>query len=320
MALLKNLEPLASDISFQSRWREVKLTAKHQLSNYIHQVTGITVDPTSMFDIQAKRFHEYKRQHLSILHIISLYYRLKCNPHLKIAPRTFIFSGKAAPGYYLAKLIIKLIHSVAETINHDPQVNQIIKVVFLPNFNVKNAQLLYPAADLSEQISTAGKEASGTGNMKFSMNGALTIGTLDGANVEIREAVGEENFFLFGLSATQVQDRLIGGYQPRLVIEADAELENTLNLISSGLFSHGNKQLFNPIINNLKEQDTYLVCADFRAYHDCQDAVGKQFINSVQWTQMSILNVARMGLFSSDRAIREYSDEIWKITPVPVKA
>jgi starch phosphorylase len=319
MDLLKHLEPLASDISFQSRWREVKLTAKHQLSNYIHQVTGITVDPASIFDIQAKRFHEYKRQHLSLLHIISLYYRLKCNPHLSIAPRTFIFSGKAAPGYYMAKLIIKLIHCVAETINRDPQVNQTIKVVFLPNFNVKNAQPLYPAADLSEQISTAGKEASGTGNMKFSMNGALTIGTLDGANVEIREAVGAENFFLFGLTAAQVQERLTDGYQPRLVIESDPELENTLNLISSGLFSHGDKQLFAPLIDNLKEQDPYLVCADYRAYLDCQDEVGKQYLNSEHWTHMSILNVARMGRFSSDRAVKEYAEETWKVLPIFVK-
>jgi len=320
MDLLKHLEPLASDITFQSRWHEVKLTAKHQLSHYISQVIGITVDPTSMFDIQAKRFHEYKRQHLSILHIISLYYRLKCNPHLCIAPRTFIFSGKASPGYYMAKLIIKLIHSVAETINHDPQVSQTMKVVFLPNFNVKNAQPLYPAADLSEQISTAGKEASGTGNMKFSMNGALTIGTLDGANVEIREAVGEENFFLFGMTAAQVQKRLIDGYQPRLVIEGDTELKNALNLISSGLFSHGDRQLFAPLINNLREQDPYLVCADYRAYLDCQDNVGKQYLNLEHWTRMSILNVARIGRFSSDRAIRDYADEIWKVMPVPVKA
>ncbi len=319
MALLKHLEPLASDISFQSRWREVKLKAKHQLSNYIDQVTGIKVDPTSMFDIQAKRIHEYKRQHLSVLHIISLYYRLKSNPHLCIAPRTFIFSGKAAPGYYLAKLIIKLIHSVAETINHDPQVNQTIKVVFLPNFNVKNAQHLYPAADLSEQISTAGKEASGTGNMKFSMNGALTIGTLDGANIEIREAVGEDNFFLFGLNAAQVQERLIGGYHPRLVIESDTELENALNMISSGLFSHGDRQLFAPLVNNLREQDHYLVCADYRAYLDCQDDVGKQYLNSERWTYMSILNVARIGRFSSDRAIQEYADAIWKVQPIFAK-
>ena len=319
MDLLKHLESLASDTNFQSRWREVKFAAKLQLSNYIHQISDITVDPTSMFDVQAKRFHEYKRQHLSLLHIISLYYRLKCNPNLSIAPRTFIFSGKAAPGYYMAKLIIKLIHSVAETINHDRQVNQTIKVVFLPNFNVKNAQHLYPAADLSEQISTAGKEASGTGNMKFSMNGALTIGTLDGANVEIRQAVGEENFFLFGLTASQVQDRMISGYQPRMVIEGDVELENALNLISSGIFSHGDRQLFAPFINNLREQDPYLVCADYRAYLDCQDEVGIQYLNSEQWTRMSILNVARMGRFSSDRAIREYANEIWKVLPVPVK-
>jgi starch phosphorylase len=272
-----------------------------------------------MFDIQAKRFHEYKRQHLNILHIISLYYRLKCNPHLSMAPRTFIFSGKAAPGYYMAKLIIKLIHCVAETINRDPQVNHAIKVVFLPNFNVKNAQHLYPAADLSEQISTAGKEASGTGNMKFSMNGALTIGTMDGANIEIREAVGEDNFFLFGMTAGQVQERLLGGYQPRLVIEGDTELENAFNLISSGLFSHGDRQLFLPLINNLKEQDPYLVCADYRAYLDCQDDVGKQYLDTMRWTRMSILNVARIGRFSSDRAVKEYAEETWKVLPIFAK-
>jgi len=319
MDLLKHLQPLANDASFQSRWREVKLNAKHQLSDYIGKVTGIRVDPASMFDVQAKRFNEYKRQHLSLLHIISLYHRLKANPSLSIAPRTFIFAGKAAPGYYMAKLIIKLIHSVAGIVNHDPQVNQTIKVIFLPDFNVKNAQHIYPAADLSEQISTAGKEASGTGNMKFSMNGALTIGTLDGANVEIREAVGEENFFLFGMTATQVQERLSAGYQPWDVVENDSELQHALDLIDSGLFSHGDRQLFAPLTNNLRTQDTYLVCADYRAYLDCQDYVGSQYLDTKSWTNKSILNVARIGRFSSDRAIREYADEIWKVKPVLVK-
>lgn len=314
--LLKQLEPLATDPNFQSRWREVKLDAKQQLSNHIKQVTGIIVDPTSMFDIQAKRFHEYKRQHLSLLHIITLYHRLKCDPNLSIAPRTFIFAGKAAPGYHFAKLIIKLIHAVADVINHDPQMNQKIKVVFLPNFNVKNAQHLYPAADLSEQISTAGKEASGTGNMKFSMNGALTIGTLDGANVEIREAVGSENFFQFGLTATQVQERLSNGYHPKVVIENDVELQDALRLIDSGVFSQGNCELFTELTRNLREFDPYLVCADYRAYVNCQDVVGNAYLNIKSWTKMSILNVARIGKFSSDRAIREYADQIWNILPI----
>lgn len=317
---LQQLEPFATDDGFQTKWCEVKLTAKGKLSDYIRQTLGLVVDPASMFDIQAKRFHEYKRQHLNLLHIISLYGRLKNSQNLDITPRTFIFAGKAAPSYYMAKLIIKLIHSVAEIVNHDPQVNQTIKIVFLPDFNVKHAQHIYPAADLSEQISTAGKEASGTGNMKFSMNGALTIGTLDGANMEIREAVGEDNFFLFGMTAAQVQERLIGGYKPWQVIESDSELRHTLDLIDSGLFSHGDRQLFAPLTSNLREQDPYLVCADFRDYLDCQDNVGNQYLNTKRWTNMSILNVARIGRFSSDRAIREYADEIWKVLPVTVKA
>jgi starch phosphorylase len=319
MDLLSQLESLSSDINFQSDWHKVKLSAKNQLSNYISETTGIKVDPSSMFDIQAKRIHEYKRQHLSILHIISLYNRLKSSPNLSIAPRAFIFAGKAAPGYYMAKLIIKMINSVADIINRDPQVNQIIKVIFLPDFNVRNAQYLYPAADLSEQISTAGKEASGTGNMKFSMNGALTIGTLDGANVEIREAVGEENFFLFGMTAAQVQDRLSQGYRPWQEINKDSDLQNTLNLIDSGLFSHGEQQLFAPLVANLRAQDPFLVCADYRAYLDCQDNVNQQYLNTSLWTQMSILNVARIGQFSSDRAIQEYVHDIWKVKPISVK-
>ena len=319
MDLLNRLEPLSSDLNFQSDWQEVKLAAKHKLSNYISQVTGINVDPTSMFDVQAKRIHEYKRQHLNLLHIISLYRRLKNSPNLSLAPRTFIFAGKAAPGYYMAKLMIKMINAVADVINHDAQVNQTIKLVFLPDFNVKNAQQLYPAADLSEQISTAGKEASGTGNMKFSMNGALTIGTLDGANVEIREAVGVEDFFLFGLTAAQVQDRLTAGYQPWRAIDNDKDLKDTLSLIDSGFFSPGEQNLFSPLVANLRERDPYLVCADYRAYLDCQDKVNQRYLNTSQWTQMAILNVSRMGQFSSDRAIQEYADGIWKIKSVSVK-
>jgi starch phosphorylase len=315
---LQRLEPRADDAGFRARWREVKLVAKRALSDHIGQVTDIGIDPTSLFDIQAKRIHEYKRQHLNLLHIVSLYGRLKNSPNLDIAPRSFIFGGKAAPGYHMAKLIIKLIHSVAEVVNRDPQVNRTLKVVFVPDFNVQNAQRIYPAADLSEQISTAGKEASGTGNMKFSMNGALTIGTPDGANVEIREAVGEENFFLFGLTAAQVQERLNNGYQAWPVVEGDPELRHALDLIDSGLFSHGDRQLFAPLTGKLRGQDPYLVCADYRAYLDCQDNAGALYRDTEHWTRMSILNVARIGRFSSDRAIREYAEEIWKVRPVSV--
>ncbi len=319
LELLRQLEAYADDAGFHARWREVKLAAKQALAASMAQATGIAVDPASLFDIQAKRFHEYKRQHLKVLHIVSLYCRLKSVADLDIVPRTFIFGGKAAPGYRMAKLIIKLIHCVAEVVNRDPQVNQKMKVVFIPDFNVKNAQPIYPAADLSEQISTAGKEASGTGNMKFSMNGALTIGTLDGANVEIREAVGEENFFLFGLTAAQVQERLRDGYQPGRMIEGDPELRHALELIEAGFFSHGDPQLFAPLTRSLREHDPYLVCADYRAYLDCQDTVDTCYRDSGQWTRMSILNVARIGRFSSDRAIREYAGDIWRVQPFPVR-
>jgi starch phosphorylase len=282
-------------------------------------VTGIEVDPASLFDIQAKRIHEYKRQHLKLLHLVSHYCRLKSNPDLQVQPRTFIFGGKAAPGYRMAKLIIKLINSVADVVNRDPQVERMMKVVFIPDFNVKNAQRIYPAADLSEQISTAGMEASGTGNMKFSMNGALTIGTLDGANVEIREAVGEENFFLFGLTTGEVRARRESGYEPRQVIEADPELQHALDLIDSGLFSHGDRQLFAQLTAKLREKDPYLVCADYRAYMDCQEKVDARYRDQEGWTRMSILNVARIGRFSSDRAIQEYAGNIWRVQPVSVK-
>ena len=315
---LQRLQPYAEDAGFRVRWREVKLSAKRRLSDHIGKTLGIAVDPASLFDIQAKRIHEYKRQHLNLLHIISLYCRLKNSPNLAVTPRTFIFGGKAAPGYHMAKLIIKLIHAVADVVNRDPQVNKLLKVVFVPDFNVQNAQRIYPAADLSEQISTAGKEASGTGNMKFSMNGALTIGTLDGANVEIREAVGEENFFLFGLTAAQVQERLNAGYQPWPIIQHNPELLHALDLIDSGLFSHGDRQMFAPLTGNLRHHDPFLVCADFDAYLECQDHVGEHYRDVEQWTRMSILNVARIGKFSSDRAIREYAEDIWKVVPVSV--
>ena len=315
---LSQLEPHAEDAGFRARWREVKRGAKQDLAGYIQRVVGVAVDPDSLFDVQVKRIHEYKRQHLNVLHIVSLYNRLKHSPNLEITPRTFVFGGKAAPGYRMAKLIIKLINAVADTVNRDPQVNQTMKVVFVPDLSVKTSQWIYPAADLSEQISTAGKEASGTGNMKFSMNGALTIGTLDGANVEIRDAVGQENFFLFGRNVAEVEALWGAGYHPWQFVAEDPELRAALELIDSGLFSHGDRQLFTPLTDNLRNHDPFLCCADYRSYLECQDRVSERFRHPETWSRMSILNVARVGHFSSDRAIREYCEQIWKVRPVSV--
>ena len=244
---LRQLETFADDSSFQTHWRGIKRQAKERLADYVKRYCSVSLDPDTLFDIQVKRIHEYKRQHLNVLHIVSLYYRLKQSPSLDITPRTFIFGGKAAPSYYMAKLIIKLINSVADVVNRDPRVNQVLKVVFVPDFSVKTGQRIYPAADLSEQISTAGKEASGTGNMKFTMNGALTIGTLDGANVEIRADVGEENFFLFGKTVQEVDAILAAGYRPRDIYDRNEELRDVIDLINSGLFSHGDGSLFRPL-------------------------------------------------------------------------
>jgi starch phosphorylase len=310
---LRRLEDFAEDMEFQRDWRRVKLENKQALAAIIQERTGVEVDPESLFDIQVKRLHEYKRQHLNVLHIITLYNRLKRHPELEITPRTFIFGGKAAPGYFIAKLIIKLINSVAEVVNNDPDVKGRLKVVFFPDFNVKNGQFVYPAADLSEQISTAGKEASGTGNMKFAMNGALTIGTLDGANVEIREEAGPENFFLFGLTAEEVADLRAGNYRPMGYYEGDQELQEVMDLMSSGYFSRGDTQLFQPLVASLLYQDEYMLLADYRAYVDRQDEVGHIFRDEKRWTRMSILNAARMGKFSSDRAIREYCEKVWRV-------
>jgi len=318
MSLLRNIEPLADDAAFRNEWRAIKEHNKQRLADYIKQETGIELDPTWMFDIQVKRIHEYKRQHLNVLHIVTHYLRLKANPQLSAPPRVFIFGGKAAPGYYMAKRIIKLINAIAETVNNDSSVNTRMKVVFLPNFNVKNAHMIYPAADLSEQISTAGKEASGTGNMKFMMNGALTIGTLDGANVEIREEAGAENFFLFGLTAAEVSQLKLDGYHPHDFIEHNAELRAVLELIGSGHFSHGDKDVFRPIVENLSWSDPFLVLADYAAFIACQERVDKAWQDTEGWTRMSILNTARSGKFSSDRAIAEYCDEIWGVEPVVV--
>ena len=310
---LKKLEAFADDAAFRADWNKVQYDVKVRLAKYILEATGISVDPHSMFDAQVKRIHEYKRQHLSVLHILTLYFRLKQKPSLEIAPRTFLFGGKAAPGYVMAKLIIKLINSVAEVVNNDPDVKQRLKVVFLPDYNVSLGQKVYPAADLSEQISTAGKEASGTGNMKFAMNGALTIGTLDGANVEIRDAVGHENFFLFGLTADQVQARLAEGYHPRAIYESNPFLREVIDGLASGQFSHGDRNLFRPLLDQLLSHDPYLLFADYQSYIDCQDQVGKTYQDMDKWNKMSVLNAARMGKFSSDRSIREYSQNIWRV-------
>lgn len=315
---LRRLEPFADDKDFLSKWQQVKLENKAVLAGLIQDRTGILVNPDSLFDILVKRIHEYKRQHLNVLHIISLFNRIKEDPSIQITPRTFIFGGKAAPGYFMAKLIIKLITSVAAVVNKDPDVADRLKVVFFPDFNVKNAQPIYPAADLSEQISTAGKEASGTGNMKFSMNGALTIGTLDGANVEIREEVGAENFFLFGLTAEEVHKVKSEGYNPQEYYNSNIELKKAIDLIASGYFSKGDGALFKPLVDSLLYHDAYLVLADYQSYVECQERVSQAYVNKEQWNRMSILNVARMGKFSSDRSIREYCEDIWKVKPVPV--
>jgi glycogen phosphorylase len=316
---LRKLETFANDTALMEQFRKVKLENKKVLAKLIKVRTGIVVDPSSMFDIQVKRIHEYKRQHLNVLNIITRYLRIKHNPDIDIAPRTFIFGGKAAPGYHIAKLMIKLINSVGDVVNSDPDVKDRLKVVFFPDFNVTNAQPIYPAADLSEQISTAGKEASGTGNMKFSLNGALTIGTLDGANVEIREEVGEDNFFLFGLTAAQVDEAKRNGYSPHFIYDHNEELREVINMINSGRFSNGDFNLFKPITDNLLWNDPFMLMADYPLYVACQDLVAETWKNTDKWNKMAILNVARMGKFSSDRAIDDYCKKIWKVKPFKVK-
>jgi starch phosphorylase len=315
---LRKLEPLADDEPFQREWRRVKLAAKRDLAALLKLRTGVDVNPESLFDIQVKRIHEYKRQHLNVLYILGLYLRLKRDPEADIPPRTFIFAGKAAPGYFMAKLIIKLINAVAEAVNNDPTVRNRLKVVFLPDFSVKSAQHIYPAGDLSEQISMAGKEASGTGNMKFALNGALTIGTLDGANVEIREEVGAENFFLFGLNVEQVRELKLGGYRALEVLERNVPLREILDFIGSGALAGGDSSLFRPLLDRLQYEDPFLVLADYQAYADCQERVSALWRDQRAWTHKAILNVARMGKFSSDRSIRDYCEQVWRVKPVKV--
>lgn len=315
---LKALDAYAGDRAFQEKWRDVKRSNKRILAKRIHEATNIAVEPDALFDIQVKRIHEYKRQHLNALYIITLYQRLRRNRGQGAAPRCFIFGGKAAPGYAMAKLMIRLITGIAEVVNNDPAVNGRLKVVFFPDFNVKNAHFIYPAADVSEQISTAGKEASGTGNMKFMMNGALTVGTLDGANIEIRDEAGHENFFLFGLTAEQVDRVKREGYRPAQYAEGNGELRETLDLISGGYFSRGDRQVFRPLVDNLLNSDPFLVLADYADYVACQERVSGAWQDPVRWTRMSILNTAHSGKFSSDRAIGEYCERIWNISPMRV--
>lgn len=310
---LKKLEPFAEDSAFREKWRQVKLANKENFCTLFSCDGNISFYPDALYDVQVKRIHEYKRQHLNLLHIISLYWQLKNTPQPDLPPRIYIFGGKAAPGYFMAKLIIKLINSVARVINQDPAVNRYLQVHFVPNFNVQNGQLIYPMADLSEQISLAGKEASGTGNMKFSMNGALTIGTMDGANVEIREQVGAENFFLFGMNVEEVRQLREKGYDPQAMLAGNEELCAVINLIATGHFSHGDRELFRPLLDSLRYSDPYMVIADFQSYADCQKQVGQMFCNTEHWAKMSILNVSRIGKFSSDRSIAEYCSNIWKI-------
>ncbi len=311
---LKKLIPLSDSKEFREKWMEVKTENKKRLAEYILKKNNLKVDAGSMFDVQVKRIHEYKRQLLNVLHVITLYNRIRRNKDADIAPRTVIFSGKAAPSYWMAKLIIKLIHSVADVVNHSREVGNKLKVAFLGNYNVSLAERIIPAADLSEQISTAGTEASGTGNMKLSLNGALTIGTLDGANIEIMEEVGKDNIFIFGLTPEEVPGLKSSGYNPYYYYDRNHELKEVLDMIGSGYFSPENAGLFKPIIDSLLYHgDTYMVLADYESYVACQERVSMLYEDRHEWARKSILNVANMGRFSSDRTIMEYAKEIWGI-------
>ena len=315
---LRDLEPMAEDAEFRRRWIKTKRDNKKRLARYILRKIGLGVDPDTLFSVQVKRIHEYKRQLLNVLHVITLYHRILVNPDASVVPRTVIFAGKAAPAYHQAKLIIKLINAVAAKTNSDPKVHGKLRVVFLPNYCVSQAEKIIPAADLSEQISTAGLEASGTGNMKMSLNGALTIGTLDGANVEIMEEVGKENIFIFGLTADQVTSLRNGGYNPHTYYDSDAELRLALDSISRGDFSPEDPYLFSPIMESLLYRgDFYMLLADYRPYVTAQEAVGKLFLDKDEWARKSILNTARMGKFSSDRSVMEYANNIWGLKPLP---
>jgi len=312
LAALSALEPLAEDAAFRKRFNEIKVANKARLAAHLHRETGIAVSPDSLFDVQVKRIHEYKRQLLNVLHVIHRYVQIREGVLTDPVPRTIVVGGKAAPGYHLAKLIIRLINDVALTVNNDPAVGDALKVVFLPNYNVSSAEITIPGANLSEQISTAGTEASGTGNMKFALNGALTIGTLDGANIEIRDEVGDDNIFIFGLTADGVAETKRRGYNPWKVMQQDADLKRVIDMITSGFFCPQQPGRYNPLRDALFDQgDRYLVLADFRAYVQAQAQVDTLFADGDAWARKAILNVARVGRFSSDRSIHTYAQEIW---------
>ncbi len=312
---LRELEPYAEDQDFRDRFMEIKLNNKQKLVDYIGLSTGVDVSAETMFDVQVKRIHEYKRQLLNALHVIHLYHKFVTEPEVNLAPRSIIFAGKAAPSYWRAKLIIKLINSIGDVVNHDPRIGDRLRVVFLPNYNVSQAELIIPAADLSEQISTAGTEASGTGNMKFALNGALTIGTLDGANIEIREEVGEDNIFIFGLDADEAEfERIHNSKTPAQICKENGEVAQIMESLSDGTFSRGDRNLFKPLVDSLMSpHDQYLLIRDLESYLECQNHVNEVFIDTELWARKAILNVARMGKFSTDRTIRQYSNEIWGI-------
>ncbi len=314
---LERLRPLAGDAGFREKLRAVKRKNKERLADWLRRTHDVTVDPTSMFDAQCKRIHEYKRQHLAALHAVWLYQRIKEGRRDHVVPRTLLFAGKAAPAYRMAKLMVRLLHGIREVLEADPAVREVLRLVFVPDFNVKNAQRIYPAADLSEQISTAGMEASGTGNMKFALNGALTIGTLDGANVEIREAVGAENFFLFGMTAEEVVARR-AGYRPLELLAADPELASAVSLVASGRFSGGDATLVEPLVRSLVDEDRFFVLADFRAYVACQQRVADAWTDHDAWSRTAALNIAAMGRFSSDQSIRDYLRDVWNVPEVDV--
>jgi glycogen phosphorylase len=314
---LQQLVPYAEDSEFRKQWQAAKKENKLRLARYILRKIKLGVNVDTLFDVQVKRMHEYKRQLLNVLHVVTLYNRIKAFPQREVVPRTVIFAGKAAPAYHKAKLIIKLIHSVASTINSDPYVHGRLRVLFLPNYCVSQAEKIIPAADLSEQISTAGMEASGTGNMKMALNGALTIGTLDGANIEIMEAVGRENIFIFGLTAEQVAERR-SGYNPHEYYQQDEELKQTMDMIAAGCFSEPG--LFSNLVRELREKDFYMLLADYRSYVQAQEEVERVFADPELWTRRSILNTAQMGRFSSDRSIMDYAEHIWHVEPLSFAA
>jgi glycogen phosphorylase len=317
---LKQIADSAADAPFLEALARVKGANKRDLGVLVRRLTGVELPPDAMFVVQIKRIHEYKRQLLACLQVVAHYLTLKRDPEAGGAPRVYLFAGKAAAGYEMAKLQIRLINDVASVINSDPEVEGRIAVAFVPNYGVSLAQAIIPAADLSVQISTAGYEASGTGNMKFALNGALTIGTLDGANVEIREAVGAENFFLFGLDAEQVAALKRDGYDPGLEIEKSAELRETLELIESGFFSFQEKDRFRPIVDSLRHHDPYLVCADFDSYLEKEAAAAEVFRDPADWSRRALLNIAGASRFSADETIRQYASEIWGLAPVPIDA